>query len=121
MNKNHGQFVDRYLEMNEGYVHHKQQQYKTYNGWQSNLPPIYYTETLFWNELIPLGWRKDQQIAKDGSTIDSLVLVCKLCEGHITRVVRKNWTHLTNVRFMLDVKDKIEHHEEGYCKAIAKD
>jgi len=103
------QFTNRYDNLNQGYIKHKQNQYKHY--YQEELSVIPYTEELFWDKLIHLGWRKDY------TTTECLVLVCSVCEQGITKVVLK---HMTDIRPLLNVEDKIQHHKIGYCKAIAK-
>jgi hypothetical protein len=103
---NEQQFVDRYSELDKQYVKHKQEQYKNYK--EPNLP---YTEKLFWDKLVNLGWRKDR------TTTECLVLVCPVCEGAITKVVLK---HNVDIRPLLNIKDKVELHKAAYCKATAK-
>jgi hypothetical protein len=103
---NEQQFVDRYSELDKQYVKHKQEQYKNYK--EPNLP---YTEKLFWDKLVNLGWRKDH------TTTECLVLVCPVCEGAITKVVLK---HNVDIRPLLNIKDKVELHKAAYCKATAK-
>jgi hypothetical protein len=70
-----------------------------------------YSEELFWNKLVHLGWRKDQ------TTTECLVLVCSVCEQGITRVVLK---HNIDIRPLLNIEDKVEIHKTAYCKATAK-
>jgi hypothetical protein len=103
---NEQQFVDRYSELDKQYVKHKQEQYKNYK--KPNLP---YTEKLFWDKLIHLGWRKDH------TTTECLVLVCSACELSITRVVLKD---ASNVQGLLDVNERKRHHQRHYCKATGK-
>ena len=43
---NNKQFIDRYDDLNQGYIKHKQTQYKHYK--EPNLP---YSEELFWNRV----------------------------------------------------------------------
>lgn len=99
-------FVDRYIELDRGYLKHKQEQYKDYK--QPNLP---YTEELFWDKLVHLGWRKDH------TTTECLVLVCSACELSITKVVLKN---TSDVRGLLSVDERKHHHQRYYCKATGK-
>lgn len=101
-----GQFKDLYAEIDKGYLLHKQNQYKNYKE-----PAVYYSEELFWDKLVHLGWRKDY------TTTECLVLVCPVCETSITKVILK---HFNDIRGLLNVKDKIEHHTEHYCRAIGK-
>jgi hypothetical protein len=99
-------FVDRYIELDKQYIQHKQEQYKHYKE-----PDLPYTEKLFWDKLIHLGWRKDY------TTTECLVLVCSVCEGAITKVVLKN---NVNIRPLLNIENKVEIHKTAYCKATAK-
>jgi hypothetical protein len=99
-------FVDRYIDLDKQYVKHMHEKYKHYK--EPNLP---YTEELFWNKLVHLGWRKDQ------TTTECLVLVCSVCEQGITRVVLK---HNIDIRPLLNIEDKVEIHKTAYCKATAK-
>jgi hypothetical protein len=103
------QFVDLYNDLNQGYIKHKQKQYKDYYHEQINPEP--YTEELFWDELVPLGWRKDY------TTTECLVLVCSVCEQAITKVVLNN---IIDIKPLLKVEDKIQIHKAEYCKATAK-
>jgi hypothetical protein len=103
------QFVDRYAELNPRYIKHKQDQYKNY--YQEELSLIPYTEELFWDKLIHLGWRKDH------TTTECLVLVCPACEKAITKVVLKD---NIDIRPLLKIEDKVKIHKTAYCKAIAK-
>ena len=99
-------FVDRYIELDKQYIQHKQEQYKHYKE-----PDLPYTEKLFWDKLIHLGWRKDH------TTTECLVLVCSACELSITKVVLKN---TSDVRGLLSVDERKHHHQRYYCKATAK-
>ena len=103
---NEQQFVDRYSELDKQYVKHKQEQYKNYK--EPNLP---YTEKLFWDKLVHLGWRKDY------TTTECLVLVCSVCEVAITKVVLK---HNVDIKPLLNVEDKVQLHKAAYCKATAE-
>jgi hypothetical protein len=103
---NEQQFVDRYSELDKQYVKHKQEQYKNYK--EPNLP---YTEKLFWDKLVNLGWRKDR------TTTECLVLVCPACELSITRVVLKD---TSDVKGLLNIDERKRHHQRYYCKATGK-
>jgi hypothetical protein len=103
---NNKQFIDRYDDLNQGYIKHKQTQYKHYK--EPNLP---YSEELFWNKLVHLGWRKDY------TTTECLVLVCSVCEVAITKVVLK---HNVDIKPLLNVEDKVQLHKAAYCKATAE-
>lgn len=106
---NDKQFVNRYDDLNQGYIKHKQTQYKNY--YQEELNFIPYSEELFWDKLVHLGWRKDH------TTTEYLILVCSICEQGITKVVLK---HIKDIRPLLNVEDKIQIHKAAYCKATAK-
>jgi hypothetical protein len=103
---NEQQFVDRYSELDKQYVKHKQEQYKNYK--EPNLP---YTEKLFWDKLVNLGWRKDY------TTTECLVLVCSVCELSITKVILKD---TSDVRGLLNVDERKRHHQMHYCKETGK-
>jgi hypothetical protein len=103
---NEQQFVDRYSELDKQYVKHKQEQYKNYK--EPNLP---YTEKLFWDKLVHLGWRKDY------TTTECLVLVCSVCELSITKVILKD---TSDVRGLLNVNERKRHHQMHYCKETGK-
>jgi hypothetical protein len=103
---NNKQFIDRYDDLNQGYIQHKQEQYKHYKE-----PDLPYTEKLFWDKLIHLGWRKDY------TTTECLVLVCSVCEVAITKVVLK---HNVDIKPLLNVEDKVQLHKAAYCKATAE-
>ena len=99
-------FVDRYVELDKQYVKHKQEQYKNYK--EPNLP---YTEELFWDKLVHLGWRQEH------TTPECLVLVCSACELSITKVILKD---TSDVRGLLNVDERKRHHQRYYCKATGK-
>ena len=103
------QFVDRYDDLNQGYIKHKQTQYK--HSYQEELSYIPYTEKLFWDKLIHLGWRKDY------TTTECLVLVCSACELSITKVILKD---TSDVRGLLNIDERKRHHQRHYCTATGK-
>ena len=116
---NSKQFVDRYDPLNQGYIKHKQNQYKHYYQEKLSLEP--YTEELFWEKLVHLGWRKsitEPKIDEGLGTkpVECLVLVCPDCELAITKIILKNSPSLNS---FLDVEQHITIHKR-YCKATDK-
>jgi hypothetical protein len=99
-------FVDRYIDLNKQYVKHKQEQYKHYK--EPNLP---YTEELFWDKLVHLGWRKNY------TTTECLVLICSACELSITKVIIKD---TFDFRGLLNMDERKRHHQKYYCKTTGK-
>jgi hypothetical protein len=111
------QFVDRYAELDPNYVKHKQDHYKNSQEQDTRV----YTEKLFWDKLVHIGWRQNVDMSLDQTPIECLVLVCPKCEHGITKVVIKNIGKGNNtVSFLLNAKNKIKQHQTAYCKATAK-
>ena len=113
---NNNQFRDRYAEINAGYVKYKQEHYKRY--YSDNRV---YTEDLFWEKLVHLGWRKSLEVVKDQSPLECLVLVCPECELAIAKAIIKNIGigNLTITK-LLNAKEDITKHQQVQCKALSK-
>lgn len=111
-----GQFIDLYAEINKGYIRHKQNHYKHYSSTNQ-----VYTEELFWEKLVHLGWRKSTTDLKIAESLgvkpaECLVLVCPDCELAITKVVLKNSPTIDS---FLNVDKHITIHNKN-CKATGK-
>jgi hypothetical protein len=115
------QFIDRYSPVNQGYLKHKQKQY---DEWRDD---EVYTEELFWNELVQLGWRqnqKEQKLENEVNLILQLVLECPDCSKAIKTVNTSSIGQGSNtVTYLLTAEEEIERHQQYYCesKAIAED
>lgn len=113
---NEHQFVDRYSFVNQGYLKHKQKQY---HEWRDD---EVYTEELFWNELVQLGWRqniKEQNIIGEINLVLQLVLECPDCGKALKTIDTLFIGHSVKVKALLMAKQDIERHQNFYCEAKA--
>ena len=114
---NDHQFKDLYNPVNQGYMKHKQKHYSEWND------DRVYTEELFWDKLVQLGWRqhhKEHKINNKINLILQLVLECPSCEKAI-KTVHASRIGMGSVTVMeLLVADlEIEKHQKAYCKGKA--
>ena len=115
------QFTNLYDPVHQGYLKHKQKQYQ---DWHDDRP---YTEELFWNTLIHLGWRqnhKEQRLKDEVNLILQLILECPDCSKAIKTVNTSSVGQGSNtVMNLLKGNEEIERHQQYYCesKAIAED
>ena len=115
------QFTNLYDPVHQGYLKHKQKQYQ---DWHDDRV---YTEELFWNNLINLGWRqnhKEQKLKDEVNLILQLVLECPDCSKAIKTVNTSSVGQGSNtVTSLLKGNEEIERHQQYYCesKAIAED
>ena len=112
---NSQQFNNLYDPVNQGYIKHKQKQYQ---DWHDERP---YTEELFWNTLVHLGWRQDhkeQRIGNKTNLITQLVLECPDCSKAIKTINIKNigQENLTTVSSLFTAKEDLEKHKNFYCQ-----
>lgn len=110
------QFVDRYSPVNQGYLKHKQKQYEE---WRDD---EVYSEELFWNELVQLGWRQNQKeknVVGEIILTLQLVLECPDCSKAIKTVDTLVIGHSVKVKVLLMAKQDIERHQDFYCEAKA--
>ena len=111
---NDHQFKDQYSPVNQGYLKHKQKQYEEWRDEEV------YTEELFWNELVQLGWRqnqKEQNINDEINLILQLVLECPDCSKAIKAVNISAIGQGVKVKSLLMAKLDVERHQSFYCEA----
>ena len=110
------QFIDQYSSVNQEYLKHKQKQY---DEWRDD---EVYTEELFWNELVQLGWRQNQKEKNVNGEIIltlQLVLECPDCSKGIKTVDTFAIGYSIKVKSLLMAKLEIERHQSFYCEAKA--
>ena len=114
------QFTNLYDPVHQGYLKHKQKQYQ---DWHDDRV---YTEELFWDKLVYLGWRqnhKEQRLEDEINLILQLILECPDCSKAIKTINTSSVGKGSNtVSELLKAKEEIERHKNFYCesKAIAK-
>jgi hypothetical protein len=110
------QFTNLYDPVHQGYLKHKQKQYQ---DWHDERP---YTDELFWDTLVHLGWRQDRKEQKLGDEVNlilQLVLECPDCGKAIRTVNTHNIGQdgATTVSSLFKAEEDLERHQSFYCES----